>query len=141
MNVEALLTQPDRQWSSRPPASEKAIERLRKAAPGPLPKEYVALLRYSNGGEGPLALPPLYFMLYEAEYAQEVNQNADHRDLWPEYFVFGSNGGLEKIAFDTGTEQPWPIVMYDPVAGTRSAVTIATNMQELINAIGKDDQD
>lgn len=139
MDVETLLTQPGREWSRRPPASEEAIERLRQESAGGLPKEYVALLRYSNGGEGPLALPPLYFMLYEAEYTSELNQSADQRKLYPGFLVFGSNGGLEAIAFDTRGKEPWPIVMYDPVAGTESAVTIAENMGDFIRAIGMDD--
>jgi hypothetical protein len=136
VNVEALLTEPHRKWSSRPPASEEAIARLQNAAPGVFPKEYIALLRYSNGGEGPLALSPLYFMLYEAEYANEVNQSADQRESYPGHFVIGSNGGLEPIAFDTRATEPWPIIMYDAVAGTESDVTIAKNMEEFIGAIG-----
>jgi hypothetical protein len=140
MNIEKLLTEPQRQWSARSPASDEAIEQLQHVAPGPLPKEYIALLRYSNGGEGPIALPPLYFMLYEAEYAITVNQIADQRELYPEHFVIGSNGGLETIAFDTRGSEPWPIVMYDPVAGDDSDVTIARNMEEFIAAIGLENQ-
>ena len=141
MDVEALLTEPHREWFSRPPASEEAIEQLQHAAPGVLPKEYVALLRYSNGGEGPLGLPPLYFSLYEAEYATEFNRNADQRELYPGHFVIGSNGGLETIAFDTRASEPWPIVMYDAVAGTESDVTIAKNIEEFISAIGVEHQE
>lgn len=139
MDVESLLTERRRQWSCGPPASEDAIERLGRAAPGVLPKEYVALLRYSNGGEGPLALPPLYFVLYKAEYTNELNQSVDQRELYPGFFVFGSNGGLETIAFDTRAREPWPIVMYDAVAGTKSAETIAKKMEEFIHAMGIDD--
>ncbi len=138
MDVQTLLTQTGRDWTARPPAREQAIERLRQNAPGPLPDEYVDLLRYTNGGEGPLNLPPLFFMLYEAEYTDELNQSADQRELYPGYFVFGSNGGMESIAFDTRGREPWPIVMYDPVAGFDSAVTIAKNMKEFIAAIGID---
>jgi hypothetical protein len=140
MDVAALLTEPDREWSSRHPARKEEIEQLSQVAPGPLPNEYVALLRYSNGGEGPLALPPFYFMLYEVDLAREINENADQRELYPGYFVIGSNGGLEIVAFDTRGTLPWPIVAYDPVAGTRSAVTIAKHMEEFIRAIGKDDR-
>jgi hypothetical protein len=80
-------------------------------------------------------------MLYEADYAREVNQSADQHEMYPGHFVFGSNGGLETIAFDTRAKPPWPVVMYDPIAGTESAVTIAKNMEEFIRAIGIDDQD
>lgn len=141
MDVKTLLTEPHREWSSRPPGSEEAIEQLQHAAPGVLPLGYVELLRYSNGGAGPFALPLLYFMLYEAEYAKEVNQSAEHRQFYPEYFVIGSNGGLETIAFDTRATVPWPIVMYDAIAGTESGVLIAKNMEEFIGAIGVEHQE
>ena len=140
VDVEKLLSEPSRDWSARAPASEEAIERLRQHAAVALPEEYLALLRYSNGGEGSLALPPLYFMLYEAEYTNELNRSPDQLELYPGFFVFGSNGGLETIAFDTRGKEPWPIVMYDAVAGTQSAVTIAENMHEFILAIGLDEE-
>jgi hypothetical protein len=107
--------------------------------PVALPKDYVSLLRCTNGGEGPLALPPLYFMLYEAEYASDLNGSTEQRHLFPGFFVFGSNGGLETIAFDTRVAEPWPIVMYDAVAGIESAEPIAKDMGEFIRAIGIDD--
>jgi hypothetical protein len=136
VDVQTLLTEPHRQWSRRPPASEEAIARLQQGAPGAVPREYIALLRYSNGGEGPLALPPPYFMLYKAEFTRELYQSPDQRELYPGFLVFGSNGGLETIAFDTRGKEPWPIVMYDAVAGTESAVTIAENMENFIRAMG-----
>jgi hypothetical protein len=139
MDVETLLTEPHRKWSRCPPASEAAIERLRQAASGTIPLEYIALLRYSNGGEGPLALPPLWFMLYDAEHVAKVNQSADQREQFPGFFVLGSNGGLETIAFDTRASESWPIIAYDGIAGAESAMTIAKDMEQFIRAIGFDE--
>jgi hypothetical protein len=136
VNIEAVLNESHREWSSRHPASEKALEQLRAIAPAALPDEYLALLRYTNGGEGPLALPPLYFILYKSEYVIEMNLSTDQRELYSGYFVIGSNGGLETIAFDTRGTGPWPIVMYDAVAGMESGVTIAKNMEEFVCAMG-----
>ena len=136
MNIETLLTDPKRKWDACPPASDDAIEQLRLASSLYHPEKYFELLRYSNGGEGPLALPPLYFMLYQAEYAADLNQSSDQREHHPEHFVFGSYGGLEAIAFDMRGEAPWPIVMYDPVAGTESCVRIADTMEDFIQALG-----
>jgi len=138
--VAEILGESGRQWSARPPANERAIEHLKKIAPPGLPIEYVDLLRYSNGGEGPIALPSLYFMLYDATYAAKVNASAEQRDLYPGHFVIGSNGGLETIAFDTCNECPWPVVMYDGVAGVDSAVVIARDMSTFVRAIGLDFQ-
>jgi hypothetical protein len=141
VNIPALLTESHRRWSGRPAASEHAIERLQHAAPSPLPREYIALLKYSNGGEGPLGLEPLYLMLYEVDYVVERNQNVNQSELYPGHFVIGSNGGLETIALDTRTTKPWPIVMYDANAGIESDVVIAKNMEEFIRAIGVDFQE
>ena len=55
--------------------------------------------------------------------------------------MIGSNGGLETIAFDTRATEPWPIVMYDAVAGNESDVTIAKSMEEFVVAIGLEYQE
>lgn len=136
LDVASLLADPCRSWAPGPPGDEAAIRALQQSAPVELPSEYIDLLRHSDGGEGPLALPPLYFMLYSAEYAAELNASDEHRDLYPGYFVFGSNGGLESIAFDVRDARPWRIAMYDPVAGVESAVVIAEDMASFMPAIG-----
>jgi hypothetical protein len=141
LDIARLLTEPHRKWAKRPPASDQAIERLQRAARSTLPQVYIDLLRYSNGGEGSVAFPSLYFMLYETEYVCEINESADQRDFYPGHFVIGSNGGLETIAFDTRTPEPWPIVMYDAVAGIGSDIVIAKDIAEFIRAIGVDSQE
>ena len=75
-------------------------------------------------------------MLYSAESTAELNASDEHRDLYPGYFVFGSNGGLESIAFDVRAARPWPVAMYDPVVGVESAVVIAEDMEAFVSAIG-----
>jgi hypothetical protein len=103
--------------------------------------EYLDLLRFSNGGEGPLALAPLYFMLYEVELVVEINGSEDQDEIYPGHFVFGSNGGLETIAFDTRGGTPWSIVMYDAVAGIESRVVVAKDMADFLGAVGVDDRE
>lgn len=125
----------------RPPASDTAIDRISQIAPEPLPDEFFELLRFSNGGEGPLNLPPLYFMSYEAEFICELHLDPNYCEIWPGMFQFGSNGGLEAIAFDIRGSGPWPIVMFDPVAGIESSGVIATGIADFIQAIGFDDTD
>ena len=141
LDITSILTRPGRIWQAQPPAGEAAIDKLRQAVPVPLPEEYIDLLRVSNGGEGPIDLPPLYFQLYDAEYAGVLNRDSAQRDSYPGFFVFGSNGGLESMAFDQREQAPWPIVLFDPIAGTESAEIIATNMADFIRAIGIDRQD
>ena len=138
IDIAKILNALGRIWRPQPPADEAAIVSLRKSASVLLPDEYYDLLRTSNGGEGPIDLPPLYFQLYDAEVAGEINRAPLQQESYPGFFVFGSNGGLETLAFDFRNYFPWPIVMFDPIAGPESAVIIATNMSDFIRAIGID---
>lgn len=61
--VAEMLKQPNRKWSGNTPASESEILRLVQSCKFKLPNEYLELFRFSNGGEGSLALPPLLFVL------------------------------------------------------------------------------
>jgi len=135
-DVAGLLREPRRSWATGPPGDEATIRSLGETAPIELPPEYIDLLRHCDGGEGPLALRPLYFVLYSAEFAAELNASSEHRDQYPGYFVFGSNGGLESIAFDIRAARPWPVAMYDPTEGVESAVVIAEDMATFMSAIG-----
>jgi len=138
LDIPKVMSESNRHWDPKPPATEDAIRLVQQAAPQGLPPEYFQLLRYSNGGEGSLALPPLYFMLYSAEDSAEFNTDPRYSNLWPGQFTFGSNGGLERIAFDIGKPTPWPVIMFDPIAGMESSVVIAKDMATFILAIGLD---
>jgi SMI1 / KNR4 family (SUKH-1) len=137
MNVRDILCQSRREWNAKPPASEIEIALLESRARAKLPPEYLDLLRFSNGGEGPLNLPPLWFQLYAVNDCIELC----HGDGWvlkefPNFIFFGSNGGLESIAFDLRIGPPWPIVMIDQIAGPESAKEVAPNMATFVEAIG-----
>jgi hypothetical protein len=69
MGVLHVLSQPKREWQAKAPASELEIALLESQARADLSAEYLELLRFSNGGEGPLALPPLWFQLYAVKIA------------------------------------------------------------------------
>jgi hypothetical protein len=86
----------------------------------------------------PLALPPLVFALDDVDAIISSLQDSQTRALYPGMVFVGGNGGLERIAFDTrGPEPPWPIVMMDPVAGNESAVTIARDFAEFVDAVDR----
>ena len=57
-------------------------------------------------------------------------------EQFPTFMFFGSNGGLESIAFDIRVGPPWRIVTVDQVAGAESATAIAPSMAAFIEAIG-----
>jgi len=134
--VAEILKQPDRNWSCNPPAREDDILRLIESCQVKLPDEYLALLRFSNGGEGDLALPPLLFVLFDVDEVLKTWSDSFYREEFPHFLFFGGNGGLEQIAFDLKRGEPYPIVMIDPIAGLESAMEIAPNMAHFIEAIG-----
>jgi hypothetical protein len=137
MSVRHVLSQPKREWQAEAPASEVEIALLESRARANLPAEYLELLRFSNGGEGPLALPPLWFQLYPVKDCIDLRHANQHvLENFPTFMFFGSNGGLESIAFDLRVGPPWPIVMIDQIAGPESAKEIAPNMGAFIEAIG-----
>ena len=107
------------------------------ASPLPLPDELLEFLRFSNGGEGPLALAPLIFVLDNVERIVQSFDDPFLLEEFPDFLFFGGNGGLETIAFDTrGGMTPWPVVMIDQIAGPESAVTIAPSFDAFIEAVG-----
>jgi len=57
---------------------------------------------------------------------------------FPTLMFFGSNGGLESMAFDFARGSPWRIVMVDRVAGPESTSGTMPNIGALIEAIGKE---
>ena len=52
-----------REWRKAEGASQEAIALLKSVAPVDLPESYFSLLSFSNGGEGPLAVQPLWFQV------------------------------------------------------------------------------
>ena len=142
MDVRTVLSQPERQWTANGPASEPAITRLKSSARAELPAEYLDLLRLCDGGEGPLKLPPLWFQLYPIEDCIALCHTDEFvLTQFPEFMFFGSNGGLESIAFDLRVGPPWPIVMIDQIAGPASSRIIASNIETFIEAIGLNPDD
>ncbi len=134
--VKQILSDPDREWDGAAPASEAEVRALENVLGVPLPSEYVELLRLNNGGEGELALSPLWFQLFDIESAATLASDDFYKAEFPNIFFFGGNGGLESIGFDMRGTQPWPIVAIDCIAGLDSLVTISANMGDFIEAIG-----
>lgn len=140
--VAELLSEPGREWRKVDGASLPHIAELKSALPFEPPAEYVEFLRYSNGGEGELALEPLWFQLFDVAYAIQLWRDDNYRREYPDLFFFGSNGGLESIAIDMSCPQPWPIVMVDCIAGLDSARRVSCSIEEFIERVGlRDNQE
>lgn len=129
----------DADWDKNEPAKPEAIQNIIDFAKDELPKEYLALLRYSDGGEGKLYLEIGWFALWSSAEVIELNKGYEIDKYLPGYFGFGSNGGGELLAFDMEGGKPWKVVAipFIPMSA-REAEVIAKNFEEFIRAIGRD---
>ena len=125
-------------WSRKAPAPEEAIQALIRGTGLDFPEEYLTLLRYSNGGEGELAVDPLWFSIYPVEEVVELNRGYEIEVYLPGYFAFGSNKGGEALLFDTRKSKPWK-VYYAPFIGMEEdqVLECAANFKEFVRAMGR----
>jgi hypothetical protein len=129
----------DRQWFSQSAASDHALANLEQAVGVPLPAEYLALLSFSNGGEGPLPVEPYNFCLDSVEITTEAWSGGSYREFFPGFLVFGGNGGGEYIAFDLRSSiQPWPVVALNMTNTdlSESVTPIANDFASFLKLVG-----
>ncbi len=88
----------------RPPVLDSSINEFEKVSGISLPKEYKALLKITNGGEGFIG-ENSYVMLWALEELLKLNESYDVSRFSPGLLIFGSNGGGEAYCFDTRTEE------------------------------------
>ena len=124
-------------WDSNVGATEEELNRLIKESKKNLPNEYISLLRKYNGGEGDLALEPMWLQLWSVNQVLE-SQDWEIYAEYPDFFFFASNGGLESIAFKINKTGVSEIFMFDLIAGPASCVKIADNFLQFEKAIGKE---
>lgn len=137
MDVAALFRKPNRQWYAVEGAAEHQLERLQTLSSVVLPEELLQLLRYSNGGEGDLAIPPGSFVLDPIEEIIACLERPFEREEFPGFLFFGGNGAGERLALDMRVGcSPWPVVMIDPIAGQESAEQVAESFAFFVEAIG-----
>lgn len=125
-------------WTRRLPATEAAIEALTVTCDFELPEEYLAFLRYSNGGEGFLCIEPWYFQICSAEEVVAYNQGYHVEEFLPGWFAIGSNGGGELLAIRKRDGSPCPVYMvpFIPMAES-DAVQIAHDFEMFAMALGR----
>jgi len=138
MNILTTIRDGLTGWTIRPPgASPEVVGQLSKESPVSLPGEYLSLLRFSNGGEGKLAVEPGWFVFWKAEDVIANNLGYHLPECLPGFFGFGSNGGGELLAFDTRSRKPWPVVMvpFNPLDAAESIV-MAPNFTAFLKSLG-----
>ena len=132
----------DREWYGRDGASSSELEGFRSFVPTTLPQGYYDLLRFSNGGEGPLGVQPCWFVLDTTEEAATAWTGKSHAEFFPGLFVFGSNGANEAFAFDLRADGV-RVVYFDTTNANlaESVVELTTSMDAFIALIGIDEVD
>src|SRR5262245_58891832 len=86
MPLIETLKYPSAKWDREQPAPESAIKNLIEQAGIELPEDYIAFLRYSNGGEGELGIQPWWFRIWAAEEVIEANRNYEVHENIPGFF-------------------------------------------------------
>jgi hypothetical protein len=131
-----------RVWRKAEGASDAAMASLRQAAPAVLPESYYSLLFYSNGGEGPLPVQPLWIVLYPAEEVAEIARQGTFDEFFSGLFVIGGNGGGEAVAFDLRIAEPYPLIFFDMtnIDLAESVRLIAPNFDAALDLIGREEE-
>lgn len=130
-----------REWRKAPGASLDEIAQLSAVSPIRLPESYLQLLRFSNGGEGPLAVQPLWLQLYPIKEVIWTETSSTFSEDFPKLFAIGGNGGGEAIALDFRGPEPYPLVSFDMtnIDLSESIQTIATSFDAALELIGRDE--
>jgi hypothetical protein len=136
--LQEILENPDAQWTRHPPAPESALAALAEGCDFELPGEYLAFLRYSNGGQGSMCLEPWYFQLQPAETVLDYNRGYQVERFLPGFFAIGSNGGGEMLAIRKDRGSPCPVFMipFIPMAAD-DAVEIAFDFELFAMCLGR----
>jgi hypothetical protein len=83
-----------------PPATEASVWTVEDHVGIRFPIEYVDFLKFANGGEG--FIGEAYARFWRVEELNEMNLGYQVAEFAPGLFLFGSDGGGEAYAFDTG---------------------------------------
>jgi hypothetical protein len=132
---------PSTKWLKNEGASTDALRVLAAAVEVGLPQEYLDLLTFSNGGEGPLPAPFHTLCLDDAESAAEPGRVELFKSLYPGWFIFGSDGGSELYAFDLTGDKPWPVVRFDGIDPEGSVEEVAESFRGLMQLMATVDAD
>ena len=119
----------------RGPASEDSIQALIRAVSMPLPEAYIEFLRRHNGGEGAVVIEPGWISLWPAEEVVELNAQYDVAEYFPGYFVFGSDGGGEMLAFEMQDGSDCKVVMLPFIGDVSDRIVIAASFEAFLNSI------
>lgn len=127
----------DKDWQIQAGAAASEIAGLIAASAHPLPADYLSYLNFSNGGEGPLSIYPLWLVLDNAAFVAHSLREGTFAEFFPGLVVIGSNGAGEAIAFDFRQGVANGIVCFDMTNSdlTESIQHLAASFTELISLL------
>lgn len=142
LELRSLLLGGGHQWDANAPATEDAIAALVSASPVPLPSEYLALLRLSDGGAASLSGYPGYVRIWAARTAVEHNRDYEVERWLPGFVGFGDNGGPDMVGFDTRSGKPYRVcaIPFAPMeweAAMGNVTDFSTFIQQLLPSENK----
>ena len=135
--IEGLVL---RDWFAMPGASDADIQSLVHQVPFDLPPQYLALLRASNGGEGPLSVSPLRLCLFDVAFAISQWSYPFYREQFSGYFFFGTSGGGDSLALEICEGKTGPVVELDCIAGEESKQLVAPDFPSFLEFVGREKQ-
>ena len=124
-------------WSARPPASAADIGKLQRSVRFDLPAAYLELVQRTNGGSGPLGLPPLWLELWSVDEVIDFSRFSLYAQRYPGYFFFAANGANENLAMRRAPDGTLEIVAVDITVGPESTQVIARDFEAFARAIGR----
>ncbi len=147
MDILELLSDETADWLRYPPAREEALDALIEQTGLSFPEEYLSLLRYSNGGDGPLDTQPCWFIIEPVEGLIELNDRPMQvyvpnigyqvQEYLPGYFAFGTNGSGEFLVFNTQEEQPWKVYSAPMIGSDEDVMECTSDFRTFVELMGK----
>jgi hypothetical protein len=128
-------------WRRYPGCCENELHALAASAPIQLPADYLAFLRLSNGGEGPLGISPGWFIVWPASEVLKWNQANERDKYYRDLFLFGQCDG-NLFGFDLTRQYPWPLVALDYLDSKRECMDqLGPNFIAFCQSMGRPWQD
>lgn len=100
-------------WQSEEGAASEDLAKMVSASRMALPEDYLAFLRVSNGGQGPLPVEPLWLALDSVDTVTNTLADGTFTEFFPSFIVIGTNGAGEGIAFDFRSGGDAGVVYFD----------------------------
>ena len=127
----------DKNWQTASGATISRLEELVSIAPFTLPESYISFLSKFDGGQWCLNVEPYWLCLDSAKEVIKTEQDGIFHESFSDFFVIGSNGAGEAIAFKIKAKGEAQVIYFDMsnIDITESVQPLASSFDELIKLI------